>query len=269
MKNTRKKMLLSSVAMLLVALVALGAATYAWYSEVTTVTAEKTQFNASTSTGIVIRHENDTYTGTDKATQTAWTTALNSENHNALKTASSLPPRAITTGLGGTKVAYTAVKGASAKATDRTSYAAKSHTLIDNVPNDNGYLVDHMFVAGEGGEETVTMTLKSGLAAQDGRYLNLAVYVGGNLEAVFTDSNDGTTKDLTVSGSTASEGAPITPTKFTGSSQTVKASFKVGSKASGGTEIQIIGYVDGFNTNCKSDSVNVSNLTVDYKFDKA
>ena len=44
MKKSRKKMLLSSIAMLLVALVALGSATFAWYITNATVTAEKTQF---------------------------------------------------------------------------------------------------------------------------------------------------------------------------------------------------------------------------------
>jgi hypothetical protein len=266
MKNTRKKMLLSSVAMLLVALVALGAATYAWYSVQTTVTAEQSKFNASAASGLVIRHENDSYTGTDKATQTAWTTALNSENHNALKTASSpLPPRAITLYDGENGIAYDSVKGASAKATSRDSYKASTHSLINNVPNDGGYLVDHMYVAGEAGSENVTMTIR-GTTAKAGAYLNVAVYIAGKLEKVFTFDNNATTRDLTVNGSTASEGATYTPVAFTGDYQEVKADFQVASKADKGTEIQIIAYVDGFNDNCKSSSYDVSPLAVDYSF---
>ena len=55
MKTTkRSKMLVSSIAMLLVALVALGSATYAWYSINRTVTAKKTEITASTPGGLQI-----------------------------------------------------------------------------------------------------------------------------------------------------------------------------------------------------------------------
>lgn len=56
MKNTtfRKKALLSSVAMLLVALVALGSATFAWFAQNPTVTASGLTLNATTSAGLQI-----------------------------------------------------------------------------------------------------------------------------------------------------------------------------------------------------------------------
>ena len=54
MKNTRKKMLLSSVAMLLVALVALGSATYAWFSVSKTVKADEMVVKAIATAGIEI-----------------------------------------------------------------------------------------------------------------------------------------------------------------------------------------------------------------------
>ena len=55
MTKSRKRMLLSSIAMLLVALVALGSATFAWYVSNATVTASTTQAKASTADGLVIR----------------------------------------------------------------------------------------------------------------------------------------------------------------------------------------------------------------------
>ncbi len=56
MKNTksRKKMLISSVAMLLVALVALGSATYAWFTVSKTVTAENINVKAVATAGLEI-----------------------------------------------------------------------------------------------------------------------------------------------------------------------------------------------------------------------
>lgn len=57
MKNTRKKMLLSSVAMLLVALVALGSATYAWFTINRVVEANTMKVKAITTAGLVINNK--------------------------------------------------------------------------------------------------------------------------------------------------------------------------------------------------------------------
>jgi predicted ribosomally synthesized peptide with SipW-like signal peptide len=60
MKNTtfRKKALLSSVAMLLVALVALGSATFAWFSSNKTVTADGMKVTSAAAQGLVISDDN-------------------------------------------------------------------------------------------------------------------------------------------------------------------------------------------------------------------
>ncbi|MCR5653062.1 MAG: hypothetical protein K6F88_04600 [Ruminococcus sp.] len=58
MKNTRKKMLLSSVAMLLVALVALGSATYAWFTINKTVEANHITVKAAVANGLQITSTN-------------------------------------------------------------------------------------------------------------------------------------------------------------------------------------------------------------------
>ena len=62
MKNTRKKMLLSSIAMLLVALIALGSATYAWFTINKTVKADGINVAAAVAKGLVITKNNG---GTD------------------------------------------------------------------------------------------------------------------------------------------------------------------------------------------------------------
>ena len=61
MKHKRKKVLLSSVAMLLVALVALGSATYAWFTIQRTVTANTMQVTATAQKGIEITKDAQTY----------------------------------------------------------------------------------------------------------------------------------------------------------------------------------------------------------------
>ncbi len=64
MKTNRKKMLLSSIAMLLVALVALGSATYAWFTLNKTVYADGMQVEVAAAKGLVI-------TGTNAAVNAA------------------------------------------------------------------------------------------------------------------------------------------------------------------------------------------------------
>lgn len=61
MKHThsRKKMLLSSIAMLLVALVALGSASYAWFTSNPNATAQGIKMKTTAATGLVIRTETD------------------------------------------------------------------------------------------------------------------------------------------------------------------------------------------------------------------
>ena len=62
MTNTkfRKRALLSSVAMLLVALVALGSATFAWFTSDPNADAKGLSVQATTSTGLVVKTESDT-----------------------------------------------------------------------------------------------------------------------------------------------------------------------------------------------------------------
>jgi hypothetical protein len=58
MKTNRKKMLLSSIAMLLVALVALGSATYAWFTFNKTVNATNMKLTVAAQKGLVITGKN-------------------------------------------------------------------------------------------------------------------------------------------------------------------------------------------------------------------
>ncbi len=67
MKNTtfRKKALLSSVAMLLVALVALGSATFAWFTQNPTVNADGLSLQATASAGLQILSQSEKAKGKD------------------------------------------------------------------------------------------------------------------------------------------------------------------------------------------------------------
>lgn len=81
MKNTtfRKKALLSSVAMLLVAFIALGSATFAWFTANPTVEATGLQATATTAAGlsVISQSEKDWYAGANKTVVWDNTTVIN------------------------------------------------------------------------------------------------------------------------------------------------------------------------------------------------
>lgn len=265
MLKSRKKMLLSSIAMLLVALIALGTATFAWYSNVTTVKADQTQFNATAASGLVIRHQNDSYSGADAAAQKAWKTALNATNGNQLLTASDLSPAALSFGN------WSNVFGATGTSNDPDNYALYgSLTGIENanLATDGHFLVDQMYVAGESATMSVDFDIKGTSSADT--YLNVAVYVGNDLVKVYTTDDATKTTQVTGSSSSPTKGTDdaydIVP--FTGNWQTVTTEISCPAKTASpaGEVIHIIAYVDGFNHNCTTNSVDTSTASVNYRF---
>ena len=261
MKKSRKKMLLSSIAMLLVALVALGSATFAWYVTNTEVTASPTQFKAASSDGLVIRHE----------VGDAWAKSI-----DTLKgaPAGGLMPASIDY-----NDAFDAVDGCTAQGSDfddgsykANTYKNISHTSL--MTNTTNYVVDSFFVGSQGASaKTATFTITA--SGVQGTYMNLAIYVGGVLQKVYVSD----TTSTSVTNRVAIQNN-ATPTTF-GTSEdkkvapladgTVTTSFSAGAigndlDAETGTRVDIIAFPDGENPNCKSSNVKLDNFSVTYTF---
>ncbi len=89
MTKSRKRMLISSIAMLLVALVALGSATYAWFSISKTVKADTMQVKAIAAAGLEISKEADanysptrvSFSGTTEIKPVSWVPDASQTNH--------------------------------------------------------------------------------------------------------------------------------------------------------------------------------------------
>lgn len=251
MKNTRKKMLLSSVAMLLVALVALGSATFAWYITNATVTAKTTQFSASSADGLVIRQ-----TDSPVAAEQNWTNKL--EN---LKTKSSLTPASFDYAALGSNI------GATGSGTSFSDGTLNNEGLsYQPVTNGNYFLVDSFDVASSSGAaKECTFTIKSGTKA--GTYLNLAVYVGSNLAGVYTSATDYTSTQKVGGSQAAPETATGTQTLTPlAANTTVSSTFSAATKESGGTTVTIVAFADGYNPLCKNSTADISTISVEYSF---
>lgn len=244
MKNTRKKMLLSSVAMLLVALVALGSATFAWYITNATVTAEKTQFSAASADGLVIRH----------TTSDTWSNKVTD-----LAKASGLTPASISYDTLGNNI------GATGQGTAFNDGTLSGDLSPATVENGTTFLVDSFYVASSSGAaKNATFTIKSG--TQEGTYLNLAVYVGSTLKGVYTSAT-GYTSTQKVGGTSANpETASGTQTLVPLASNTNAGQISAATKESGGTQITIIGFADGYNPLCKNSTADISTIDVEYSF---
>lgn len=247
MTKSRKKMLLSSIAMLLVALVALGSATFAWYITNATVTAEKTQFSAASADGLVIRH----------TTSDTWSNKVTD-----LATASSLTPGSISYDTLGNNIGAT---GQGTSFDDGTLSGALSPAAVEN---GTVFLVDSFYVASSSGAaKTANFTIKSG--TKEGTYLNLAVYVGSTLQGVYTSATGYTSTQKVGGTSAAPETASGTQALTALDANTNAGTISAATKESGGTKITVIGFADGYNPLCKNSTADISTVDVEYSFTAA
>ena len=176
MKTTsRKRLLVSSVAMLLVAMLALGTATYAWFTASTTATASKINVRTIKSSELVISKLDKQW-----GTQVKYNFGYDAQGNDT--GAQTLLPVSSADG----KNWYTTV------AETKSSYAAKADSTATLLDSKNGYyFVDQLNVknAGEADVENVTISFSLGTEAQSATrtgYYRIAL-------VPVTDSDDNTT----------------------------------------------------------------------------
>lgn len=260
MKKSRKKMLLSSIAMLLVALVALGSATFAWYYVQNQVTASTTTWSASTADGLVIRHK----------TGDAWVTSI-----DTLETKTSLSPATINydSSLGN-------VFGATGLGTSRDNGALAGSLKGKDLPaahttTDGNFLVDEFYVASNSASAQLTDFVVNG-TTQSGTYLNLAIYVNGIRAAVMTSDADAGEKVAGQAGGTKASTTSVTTGEGLQALTKLNTSVNIGKfnaaakndtlSVESGTKITVIAFADGYNSKCTSATANNTNVSVTYEF---
>lgn len=254
MLKSRKKILLSSIAMLLVALVALGSATFAWYVSNATVTASSTQAKASTADGLVIR----------KTTSDTWADSITYTSDGAGK---SLNPAAFdyTKTTTGTITGMSAAKGTTES--DGT-YEEAGTALANWNAIKSAVAYDDFYVATTKGGATQAVTLTMSGSTVAGTYINVLVFVDGTLVGS-VNSTDAQTATGRKSDGTA--GGTLT---FTGLG-TATASFNVSANTSAtgvaqdGSHVEVIAYPDGENALCTTNTAKIDAFSVSFSFTKA
>lgn len=251
MLKSRKKMLVSSIAMLLVALVALGSATFAWYYNQNTVTASTTTFQASAADGLVIRHQKG-QTWTDKIQDLATKeTGMTPATIDYSKTWSTM------TGEYGAKSSGPAVSTyeTAGTAVDNAATDATKHLDAAN----NAYLIDHFYVATPAAAKKTNCTVTVKGTANANTYLSVAVFVDNVLIGVVNSSGATTTTNRMATG---------TPTYSLQALNNAFGAFDINSNVNNGdgSEVYVVAFVDGENPKCTTVDANVTPMNFTYEF---
>ena len=254
MKKSRKKMLLSSIAMLLVALVALGSATFAWYVSNATVTASSTSAKASTADGLVIR----------KTTSDTWADHITYTSDGAGK---SLNPAAFdyTKTTTGTFNGMSAAKGTS-EAVGTYTEGGTALTTWAAIKNNVAY--DDFYVATTKGGATQRVTLTMSGSTVAGTYINVLVFVDGTLVGSVNSTDKASATGRTSAGAA---GGTLTHTKLDTPTATfdVSANTSAAGVAQDGSHVEVIAYPDGEDALCTTNTAKIDAFSVDFSFTKA
>lgn len=252
MKNTRKKMLLSSIAMLLVALIALGSATFAWYVTNDTVKAKNATFSAAAANGLVIRNVGDT----------EWLSEVTVGAKRSMMPASTN----YATALGSLIAGY----GDGTEYDDGTLVG--DLTKISDITNDAKIFYKQVEVASSSGDSDCYLQVKGNTVA--GTYMTVLVYdSNSSLVGKWTSEATGngtTTSSIKVkSGDNTkceTDATDISLTRLTTYNHATK--YTAPSKDGSGTPLKftIVAYADGYNENCKNSKANTEDVSVDLNF---
>lgn len=255
MKTTkRSKMLLSSIAMLLVALVALGSASFAWYNVQTSVTATGAQVSAAKADGLEIRK----YTGAvlaDDDTWGNWTTGI------TLDSKPNLAPSSIDYNQALNSVTY-ATGGEGASFTDGTL----SGNLAAVTSGYSSFFINRFQVAASSTGGNIHWRIDN-VTAPANTYVAYAIYKDGTFVGSYT-SGTAASKKVKLSGTdvVANAGDDYTHTgTLTTGTNIPLTDFTVGDKNTP-TDITVIGFADGFDANCKSSNANNNNVSISFTF---
>lgn len=268
MKNTtfRKKALLSSVAMLLVAIVALGSATFAWFTQNPTVTATGLVMDASVTGGLQIYAGKAKDAGLlDWGTSTTLNAIANAETEDA--TDAVTDPAGITFG---TPVSYNyAASGFyTTSAADEDNYAKKADAAISGGSVDYSekiYL--RTSVAGGGTVQVdkakVTIT-KSNENTTDLANAVRIMLVDDEDNVLGTWSLDGTANKYLTATAVSAENYPDAV-----ASGTAKSFDPITVSAAGTDYVTVYVWLDGEDDACKTTNVQnlkdlVSSVSVDF-----
>jgi hypothetical protein len=248
MLKSRKKILLSSIAMLLVALVALGSATFAWYTTQKSVSASTTKLNATAANGLVIR----------KTTSDTWAKSIS----NLLGSSASQEVSPATINYGAKRDVVTGGYGTGKDADDGTLSGSLTGVSNANLESSTSYfLLDDFWVASTGTQRT-DVKIKAIGSTIANSYMNVAVYVDEVYMGTIS-SEDASTNNIIADPATTET---LYPVSVAGNTFKTGVTIKSNQNNANGSHVQLIGFADGENPMCKNSTQNLSEFAVTWEF---
>lgn len=248
-KSFRKKALLSSVAMLLVATVAVGSATFAWFTNSTSATANNLSLKASSSKGLQVSTDGTTWgtnqTWADLTDNTVSPLSVSYSNNAVL-------PTAIYAEKAGADGAWDSTKGATYDYTFASKDFANPSAYVNH---DTHYLSYKVDVKVNGADKDTTaalsVSINKGKTSSD---------IDKIIRIAIVDS--ATNKVQGVYGATPVKAlTSTTPTIADTVSPVTTASISLGNITNTTRTFYVYLWIEGQDTNCKD---NMMDLAADY-----
>ncbi len=284
-----KKQLLAAVAMVLVAAVALGSSTYAWFVASGSVTAEGMRVQAQSEGGLAIRYGNGTWGSIATAGMSSATNLYPTSTHNL------------------TKWSHATAQSVNAATAEQKTFRNITATIMDgtNVRDDNGYVVMKEFEVRSTGVDagqlakglyvdsiTVTLGNTKNLPTQSmSTALRVGVQVAANQVASSTGSNKDNPEAYYIYGPTKMASDAENPANMASSTYTVTYDAEGTDTASvtlstpdksnallsngytipkdgdaSAVKVRIYIWFEGEDHNLYSDNINVEDLSVSVSF---
>ncbi len=242
--------------MLLVALVALGSASFAWYYVNAQVTASSTTTRATAADGLVIR----------KGTSGAWGQSITYTSSADARAPFTMDYPAFEGGYAN----KTGLSGATGTSVSNGAYSTGGTACADWDAIKGVVTYDDFYIAkaATSGTKNVKMTINGSQVA--GTYINVLVFVDGNLYGAVTSDSEATgTTGLTSAGAAGGSIATF-DTLGTQINRTITVQNNNGGSAATGTNgshVEVIAYPDGQNAKCTTNTANTSDFAVTFTFD--
>lgn len=284
-----KRQLLAAIAMVLVAAIALGSSTYAWFVASGTVTAEGMEVQAQSEGGLAIRYGTGTWGSIASAGMTSATNLYPTSTHNLQRWS------------------HATAKSVAAANADAKTFTEITSTVMDgtSVKADNGYVVMKEFevrsTAADAADlakglyvESITVTLgdSDNLPTQNmSTALRVGVKVAGNQVASSTGSSKDNPEQFYIYGPTKMSSDADNPANLASTTYTVnykadgtdnaQVTLTTPSKNktllddkytipkdgdSSAVKVQIFLWFEGEDHNLYSDNINIEKLSVSVNF---
>lgn len=267
--KSRKHLLISSIAMLLVATVALGAATYAWFTQSPNANAQGLQVKATASNGLKILSETHADAASLSIADTSTYVTTTYLNANSASSSSTTPfnltPASVNVSTADMNAYTTSAETADAAAADTNAQvtdASKGHTGTEMIYSERIYCA---LIGAANESDTTTISIDALTVTQPDTKMKEAlrvalVYYDGTSSTVVGAYAPSTKTDYKILTSTADTYGEVSTSQYT-FQPFASAAQEVGTlTTTGNCYFEVLVYIDGEDSTAYSSNIQATDL---------